>query len=317
MVSIKVKEYDLLDGSKKELVSQVGDGSIITRFDKTPIPASKTDVVCPHFLELKWAYGCSFDCAWCFLKGTFRFLPTKTKPVIKDYNKIEVHVKSFFENNGYSEELLNSGELSDSLLSENTNLPFSKFIYPIIKGERKHRILFLTKSTNVKNICGLEAQKEFVMSFSLNANKVSEKWEKAPNPRDRIKAAKKVYDVGYEIRLRIDPMVPIENYEKQYTDLIDNIFSNLEPSRITLGSLRGLQSTINNVQDRSWVCYLKERSNWGMKIGIEERYKMYKFIIDYLKDKYRYKNVALCKETVGMWEKLEMNYKKIRCNCTW
>jgi len=38
------------------LVKQVADGSIIKRFDKTPYPVKPTDVVCPHFLELKWAY---------------------------------------------------------------------------------------------------------------------------------------------------------------------------------------------------------------------------------------------------------------------
>ena len=66
-------EYPLLDGSRQNLVKRVGDGSIITRFERTPLPARPTDVVCPHFLELKWATGCPFDCAWCYLKGTLRF----------------------------------------------------------------------------------------------------------------------------------------------------------------------------------------------------------------------------------------------------
>jgi len=70
---ISYKEYKTINGTKKTLVSRVNDGSIITRFDKTPLPQKPTDVICPHFLELKWAYGCPYDCAWCYLKGTFRF----------------------------------------------------------------------------------------------------------------------------------------------------------------------------------------------------------------------------------------------------
>jgi len=62
---INYKEYKNLNGEKRKLVSHVNDGSIITRFDKTPLPQKATDVVCPHFLELKWAYGCPFDCSWC------------------------------------------------------------------------------------------------------------------------------------------------------------------------------------------------------------------------------------------------------------
>ena len=117
---VKYEEYAQLDETKKRLVQCVGDGSIIKRFDKTALPIKDTDVVCPHFLELKWAYGCPFNCAWCFLKGTLRLLDTKTKPVIKDYCKVQNHVQSLFENDGNSRELLNSGELADSLMTEDT-----------------------------------------------------------------------------------------------------------------------------------------------------------------------------------------------------
>ena len=96
-MKIASRQYTLLDGSEVSLVHHIGDSSIIQRFDKTPFPTKITDVICPHFLELKWAYGCPFDCAWCYLKGTFRFQPTKTKPVIKDFGKIELHTKRFLE----------------------------------------------------------------------------------------------------------------------------------------------------------------------------------------------------------------------------
>ncbi len=57
---------------------------------------------------------------------------------------------------------------------------------------------------------------------------------------------------------------------------------------------------------------------------------MYLYLIKYLKEKYNYTDVSLCKETVQMWEKSnltlrlksqfesqDMDYKKIRCNCIW
>jgi len=86
---VHYKKYNELNRRKRTLVTKVNDGSIIARFDKTPLPEKPTDVVCPHFLELKWAYGCPFDCSWCYLKGTFRFRPDGLKPVVKDYEKIE------------------------------------------------------------------------------------------------------------------------------------------------------------------------------------------------------------------------------------
>ena len=314
---VKYKKYYLLNGKTKALFAQVNDGSIITRFDKTPLPRKATDVICPHFVELKWAYGCPFDCSWCYLKGTFRFRPEGIKPVIKDLEKVKLHVRTFLDE-VKDPEILNTGELADSLMMENGSNAFSKFIIPLFESQNRHKVLFVTKSNNVKNLLQINPHNQVIVSFTLNALPVVELWEKkAPKVLDRIKAAEELHNTGYEVRIRIDPMVPIENWEKYYQELVDSVFSRFTPERITLGSLRGLQSTINGTKDRSWVHYLKETSNWGKKIDFTTRLKMYSSIITYLKQEYKYHNVALCKETKAMWQKLEMNYKNIRCNCIW
>lgn len=315
-LKVYYKEYNLINGEKQILVEKVNDGSIITRFDKTPLPKNKTDIICPHFLELKWAYGCPYDCSWCYLKGTFRFRPEGPSPVIKEYEKIESHTKTFLEECKIPE-ILNTGEIADSLMGENSSKPFSKFIIPIFESQKIHKVLFLTKSSNVKNLLELESHNQVIMSFTLNAIPVADRWEKAPSVIKRLEAVGKLYKSGYDVRIRIDPIVPIENWDRYYFHLIDLIFEKLSPERITLGSLRGLQSTINGCTDKSWVKYLSEGSNWGRKISKELRYKTYSKIIEYLNERYKYSKVSLCKETIEMWKKLQMNYKQIKCNCIW
>jgi spore photoproduct lyase len=309
-----MKECLLLDGSRRSLVQKVSDSSIITRFDKTPKPKNLYDVVCPHFLELKWAYGCPFDCSWCYLKGTFRFKPNGKEPVIKDYGKIELHTRAFL-GEVKTPEILNTGEIADSLMHETSAEPFSKFIIPLFETQKLHKVLFLTKSSNIRNLLEIEPHNQAIISFSLNAIPVAKRWEKAPPILRRIEAAKKVYQAGYEVRVRIDPMVPIDDWKESYLQLVDLIFENLGPERITLGSLRGLQSTINGCSDKSWVKYLTESSNWGKKIDFQTRFTMYSEVIEYLRSKYNYEKVALCKETIKMWDSLKMNYRQIRCNC--
>jgi len=299
-------------------LKQIKDGSIIKKFDKTPTPIKPTDVVCPHFFELKWATGCPFDCSWCYLKGTLRFLPQKAKPRVKDYKKIESHLRAFFALSDHPKEILNTGELADSLMCENSGQPFSNFIISLFEVQSKHKVLFLTKSVNIKNLLEINPHKQVVMSFSLNADEVARKWEKgAPRVLDRIEAAKKIQEASYETRIRIDPMIPVPNWEQYYQKLIDQIFENIFPERITLGSLRGLQSTINGSSDKSWLKYLSESSNWGKKVEFKLRYEMYDKLLNYLLKKYSYKRVALCKETKAMWKKLGLDYKKIKCNCIW
>jgi len=316
-INVRFNKYKMLDSTSRALVKQVADGSIIKRFDKTPYPAKPTNVVCPHFLELKWAYGCPFNCSWCYLKGTFRFRPEGIKPAYKPLDKVRLHTETFLEE-VETPELLNTGEIADSLMKENGESPFSKFIIPMFEMQSKHKVLFVTKSSNVKNLLKIPSHKQTIMSFTLNAFPVAERWEKATPPVEkRIEAAKKLADKGYEVRIRIDPMIPIENWKKYYIQLVDKLFSKLIPERITLGSLRGLQSTINGTNDTSWVKYLKESSNWGKKIDFTTRYRIYKTIIEHLKNKYSYSNIALCKETRAMWEKLGMDWTQIRCNCVW
>ncbi len=212
-------------------------------------------------------------------------------------------------------EILNSGELADSLLSEDDEKPFSKFIISLFENQTKHKVLLLTKSNNIKNLLEIDKHNNVIISFSLNAKAVADKWERAPKIEYRLEAAKKLSEAGYKVRVRIDPMVPVFDWDKHYTELVNSLFENFTPERITLGSLRGLQSTINNSRDKSWVSFLSEKSNWGKKVDFNTRYEMYSTIIEYIREKYIYNKVALCKETIEMWNKLEMDYKNIRCNC--
>lgn len=296
-------------------IDKVKDGSIIKLFDRTPDPKNPTDVVCPHFYELKWANGCNFNCAWCYLNGTYRFLSRGKNPHLKDIDTILDHLDYFFKNVNNRKFLLNSGELSDSLLFENDEAPLTKKIIPKFMEQDRHKLLILTKSNQVDNLLNINAQNHVIVSFSLNSFKVAERWEKAPKVIDRIRAAKRLHDAGYVVRIRIDPMVPIQGWKREYLGLVDDIFSDFIPERITMGSLRGLQSTINNSKDTSWVKYLTETSNWGKKVDTGHRLAMYSTIINHLKNKYDYNNVAFCKETIDIWEKLNMDFKKIKCNC--
>ena len=314
---MSISEYEQLSGEKKTQIQKVGDGLIITRFDRTPIPSCGTDVVCPHFIQLKWATGCPYNCAWCYLQGTFRFQDYKKSPHIKDMKKMESAVRSLLDDDqNKAPEILNAGELSDSLLSEGTDNPFSKRIMKLLEGQERYKVLFVTKSIDVDNLLTVTNPENCIVSFSVNAPAVSKLWEHgAPDPILRLDAAKKLADAGFIVRLRLDPMVPIEGWKEEYNSFVDSIFERFTPDRITTGSLRGLQSTINNSKDKTWTPYLTERSNWGRKVDYNIRLEMYRNLIDKLNEK-GFKEFALCKETVDCWNALGLDYKNISCNCT-
>ena len=294
-------------------------GKRIHLFDKT-----KGDIVCPHFWILAWARGCPFNCAWCYLQGTYRI--QGKQPYFYPRSEVDHSIK-LFNDKVKEPQLLNSGELCDSLMGEHLKpLPFTHWVLSRLAGvESPHRVLFLSKMATVENIVEYSDvypdtwKKASVFSWSLNADSVAKRWEHgAPPVKDRVEASRKVAEAGYEVRIRIDPIIP--GFDTEYRDLIDQLLDNLTPSRITLGSLRGLQSTINAATDKSWVPYLSEKSDWGLRVPFSTRLTMYSAIIGHLRDTHGYRGpVALCKETHATWDKLRfmlgMRPEERLCNC--
>ncbi len=322
-LTIFEREYTNLAGEVEHQIERVSDGSIVKRFDLTPSPSSPEDIVCPHFLELKWATGCNYNCAWCYLQGTCRMLPYRTRLHQKGRDKIHRHLEALFGHNGSEQgngagpQLLNSGELADSLAAEDDKKPFSQFIIPLFNSQDHFQLLMLTKSAAVDNLLRLEGQESTVVSFSVNPPSIAKRWENgAPPPEERLAAATQLVAAGYEVRLRIDPIVPVEDWKKHYDELLNLIFRLFRPERITLGSLRGLQSTINNAPDKSWTEYLAEKSPWGRRVDSGVREEAFAYILQRLATEWDYSDVALCKEPMSTWQALGLDHTQIRCNCT-
>lgn len=269
----------------------------IRLFNKTP-----KGVVCPNFWLLAWANGCPYHCSYCYLQGTFK---GKTNPVVfSNFNKLFSELKVWLKDP--NPKILNSGELTDSLALTRTLMV--KLIQKFAE-QNKHKLLLVTKSDKVEEILGLNHNQQTIVSFSLNPQKIVEKFEvDTPSTHQRLEAAWKVKKAGYRLRIRIDPMVPIKNWMEPYEDLAKEI-NNLKPERITLGSLRFYPIVKAYCRDKSVFNFDFEKSvdgRWRLKKDL--RLKMYRFMLEKLK----IKPVSLCKETVDIVKILGLPQK---CNC--
>ena len=287
---------------------------IIVYFSKTPF-----DIVCPHFWELRWAFGCPFECAYCYLQGTGR---GNKSPKYRPINKVIKAIDKAFKNDYFQKHpsIFNSGELSDSLMNPNNMRQIADYF----ETQKSHKLLLLTKSSNV-NWLVKQTRKQTIVSFSMNASEVSKRWEKkAPLPEQRIEAAKQLIEAGYEVRIRIDPIFQIEGWQRHYENLIYSLFSTLpsDPDRITLGTPRGLTKTLVFAKDRSWekIAFTDkpEHSGWGKKAPVSIRKEIYLYFFDKMKSiGFEKEKISLCKETKSMWQELGLNSASCRCNCVW
>lgn len=288
-------------------------GGIIRYFEKTP----KT-IVCPHFWELNWAYGCRFECAYCYLQGTFY---GNKKPWNRPLSQISMALDTFFHEQKNGHHVLNSGELADSLVYPRLITQISdKF-----EEQDRHKLLILTKSGNVEPLID-RFRRQTIFSFSLNASNVWKRIEhKTPSPEKRIEAARSASEIGDEVRIRIDPIFPVKDWQAHYRDLIHVLLSKMpnDPDRITLGTPRGLAKTRMFSKDPSWWKLAfednpSEDTGWGKKIALPFRKEIYGFFYDQLADLgFDRSRIAMCKETESMWQELGLDHKKCACNCIW
>lgn len=307
-----------LDGKLREHKQKKKYSGIIVSFEKTP-----SSICCGRFWELRWAFGCPLDCAYCYLRGTYR---GKMGPFYISTSIVLGALEQVFTDPDFNEgkpAIFNSGELADSLMNPNIMEPIvDKFEE---SGNLKnHRILLLSKC-GVRNVTFLtkKARRNTICAWSINAPEVAKKWELlAPHPCERLEAAKSVFDAGYEVRIRLDPIFPIDGWKSYYERIMDQLFSRIEPSRIILGTPRGLWKTMHYAEkmavDISWADFLKggEMTGWGLKLPFESRKEVYQTISDKLVSLgYDKTRITLCKETVEMWNTLGWKRKSGVCQC--
>jgi DNA repair photolyase len=304
----KIKHPELADISRRLEPAWKGN-RIVMPFDKTP-----SDIGCGRFWELRWAYGCPLNCSYCFLRGTTR---GRMQP---QYVRIE-HVLDALDEAFRmisTPSIFNAGELSDALM----NPKIMAQIVDKFEEQSKHKIYLLTKF-GVKNIEFLleKPRKQVICGWSINAPVVSKQWERiAAPPNERIEAARLVSTVGYDTRVRIDPIFPVKDWMLHYGNLVDQIFGNFTPNRIILGTPRGLWKTIKYAKDAgvdmSWTWCFKEDSSWGKKLAFEQRKEIYQFLFDKLNlSGYPLSKVSICKETKEILDALGLAFFGGSCNC--
>jgi len=244
------------------------------------------------------------------MRGNMKPSPLKTEHVLKAIDDAFSNIKT--------PSVFNTGELSDSLM-------FPTLMEKIVdrfEEQSVHKVALLSKmGKRYIDFLLKKLRKQTICSWSINALPVAKRWEKsAVDPRERIDAAFMVNSLGYDTRIRIDPIFPIFEWKKYYEQIIDYLFSKFEPQRIILGTPRGLWKTIKYAEDAkidmSWVNYFNEDSSWGKKLEFNQRKQIYEFCFAKLASLgYSKQNITLCKETTGMCDKLGLNYKLMTCNC--
>lgn len=261
-------------------------------FDKTP-----PGVVCPHFYELVLSNGCPYDCSYCYLKLTFR---GNVSPVLftNDWAQVERELELMPDG------VFVTGELADSLAVEP---PLLRPALDYFSGQDKRHLVLVTKSTNIEPLLSRAPSRSVVVSFSVNSQIAARLYERnVPTPVERIDAARRLKDLGWRIRIRLDPVL-IEAGSEGYKQACDAIRA-LGPEMTTVGSLRYFP-TLTRFTPSLPMANVARAADGRMRYAKSVRVQIYRQIADWLG--YR---PSLCKESAEVWRELGWDFAG--CNCT-
>jgi spore photoproduct lyase len=168
----------------------------------------------------------------------------------------------------------------------------------------------------------------------MNAPSVPRQFEiGAPSFERRLQAAQRVQAAGYPVRVRLDPIVPVEGWREEYAETIGRIFEVLEPERITLGTLRfepgffrarkSLLTTGDALEPfLAGMAPMFEPQVFGGKRKVgkysfteEEWVEIFSFALGETGKHAPDVNVALCKESAAVWEQVGLNLSRCACVC--
>jgi spore photoproduct lyase len=288
-------------------------------------PGENTQIECFRFWQLVVAGGCPYRCAYCFLQTVpwFRFRPDELYGLV--YTNVEDMVEEIEEwLTDHTPKMMIAGELQDGLVFDSaykktSGKALTHRIIPLFAAQKRHRLIFLTKSAQVQHALELPPTPQVVFSWSVNAEEPAAKWEHgAPAPSERFSAAEKMKKAGWPIRFRLDPMIPYPDWKKGYGETIRRINA-LSPEMVTLGSLRatsynGLRNASKaNGRDESIFDYLteeKDPSGFKYRLPFEKQVEMFRFAVDRLKGSIK---PALCKEDRALWKALGMRFDGCHC----
>jgi spore photoproduct lyase len=279
---------------------------------KTPFihlnDTAKPGIVCGPFHALSYYIGCPYQCSYCYLQGTFR---GRVDPVLySNRERLLAELDAWLEQPG--ELRLNAGELEDSLALDG-RIPLVDDLVPRFAAQRQHKLLLVSKSTNVRNLLKHDPKGQVIVAFSVNAPPVWERFEhETPHPLRRARAAARVKAASYYVTLRLDPMLPIDGWEEAYSRAIDNICGIVEPDQWTIGSLRYFPTlphwTRRVGRDDSIYEFGQERSkeDGRKRIDLETRAAMYRLAFERIRAHQPKATIRLCKETAELYEAVGM-----------
>ncbi|MDD4294805.1 MAG: hypothetical protein PHP69_04770 [Candidatus Omnitrophica bacterium] len=281
-----------------------------------PCPCTKDYMRCGYWV-FNLGFGCPFDCSYCFLQEYTNFpgltLPANIDDFFEKFDEFEKTLKNPIR--------IGTGEFCDSLALDH----ITKYSTKLVPYFKEKNVIFelKTKSANIGNLLKIPGSKNIVISWSLNPKKIARNEElKTASLKERLKAAKKLQNLGYSIAFHFDPIIYYNGWEKDYLKTVDMIYKYVKPDLawISLGTLRCQRNikTINEKRfNKSTIFYGELFLGKDKKLRYPEniRKDIYLKMKEFISRYDTQTPIYPCMETAEIWNALKIQPQDIIKNC--
>ncbi|HEY1405440.1 MAG TPA: hypothetical protein VF857_02415, partial [Spirochaetota bacterium] len=138
---------------------------------------------------------------------------------------------------------IGTGEFTDSLMiDEQTAL--SQLLIQRCAGHKNIFLELKTKSSNIEHLLDVEDKGNAVIAWSLNTPRNIEKYEfGTASLAERLNAAQKASEAGYWVSFHFDPVIRYAGWEREYAQVLEQIFSRIDHRKILWISVGGFRFT--------------------------------------------------------------------------
>jgi DNA repair photolyase len=280
--------------------------------------------------------ACGLGCRSCFLMLTHRIKRDPSRHLLYDnYEDFDRAVSKWLRKpDRRRQHTLGLGiDRSDSLLYEGVT-HHARRLAPLFASRTSNpadcKLILLTKSANTHYLDDIapDFRRNVVVTLSLNPEGVADLWEGkwpdgeriTPSIRRRLDAARLAQDMGFEVRVRIDPILTPHGWEEQYRDFVAEVKrSGINFRYWTLGTYREKNKQLDAWRDMwglpamEWEPTDLEHDGTHWHLPMERRVAIYKEVTGIIRSEFADARVSLCKETHSVRRQLMLC--NADCNC--
>lgn len=262
--------------------------------------------LCCGYRILHFGTQCSLGCTYCILQA---YLKEPNLRLFANTDELFQQLACELASFPLNVYRIGTGEFTDSLLLDPIT-GFSKELISFFAGFPNALLELKTKTDFIHNLEGLEHGGHTVVAWSLNARDVIEREEPfAASMDERLAAARRCAEWGYGLAFHFDPMIAYEGWERGYGDVLEELFSTVDPRHIvwiSLGAFRfmpELKSIIVGNHPESRIVYGEfiQGLDGKMRYFRDIRVELFRFMVERIRQVDPGICVYLCMEGRDIW----------------